>query len=168
MTWHSKYPFLKLLLIALSLNLGLGLTVAVVWGFSAVQAEALVESSAEQTALPAREMEPSWVTTEEITQPYMVRDINAITSSSPSELTAVGRTLFFQADDGIHGLELWKSAGATHSVHDSGISFTVQQCIQRSLGTFLSYQGNIVDLPRQSPPFHISLTAPLDGNRVPG
>ena len=29
----------------------------------------------------------------------------------PSSLTGVGGTLFFTADDGIHGRELWKSDG---------------------------------------------------------
>ena len=32
-------------------------------------------------------------------------------SSAPRALAAVGRTLFFAADDGIHGEELWKSDG---------------------------------------------------------
>ena len=31
--------------------------------------------------------------------------------SQPSGLADVGRTLFFTADDGIHGRELWKSDG---------------------------------------------------------
>ena len=33
-------------------------------------------------------------------------------ASSPPTLTAVGRTLFFSADDGRHGRELWKSDGS--------------------------------------------------------
>ena len=33
------------------------------------------------------------------------------TTSGPSSLTGVGGTLFFTADDGIHGRELWKSDG---------------------------------------------------------
>ncbi len=32
-------------------------------------------------------------------------------SSYPSELTAVGKTLYFTADDGMHGVELWRSNG---------------------------------------------------------
>ena len=35
----------------------------------------------------------------------------AATTSGPSSLTGVGGTLFFTADDGIHGRELWKSDG---------------------------------------------------------
>src|SRR6516165_1464912 len=31
--------------------------------------------------------------------------------SSPSGLVAIGQTLFFAADDGIHGSQLWKSNG---------------------------------------------------------
>jgi ELWxxDGT repeat protein len=34
-------------------------------------------------------------------------------SSYPSGLTAVGRTLYFVADDGIHGPELWRSDGTS-------------------------------------------------------
>ena len=33
--------------------------------------------------------------------------------SSPRQLTADGQTLFFTADDGVHGHELWKSDGTT-------------------------------------------------------
>jgi ELWxxDGT repeat protein len=43
----------------------------------------------------------------------MVADINptAGTGSSPSQFAEVNGTLFFQADDGTNGLELWKSDG---------------------------------------------------------
>ena len=43
----------------------------------------------------------------------LVKDIDPddATSIGPSCLTGVGRTLFFTADDGIHGRELWKSDG---------------------------------------------------------
>ena len=50
----------------------------------------------------------------------MVKDINPGqrpccrgqgASSDPFALTAVGRTLYFVADDGIHGSELWRSNG---------------------------------------------------------
>ena len=42
----------------------------------------------------------------------MVKDINSGSgSSSPSYLTAVGNTLYFQASDGTNGAELWKSDG---------------------------------------------------------
>src|SRR5262249_32548119 len=47
----------------------------------------------------------------------MVKDITPGSSygygpgSRPYDLTAVGGTLFFTADDGVHGHELWKSDG---------------------------------------------------------
>lgn len=44
--------------------------------------------------------------------PEMVMDIrNGSASSYPSQLTKVGKTLFFVANDGIHGEELWSSDG---------------------------------------------------------
>ena len=44
---------------------------------------------------------------------WMVTDIRSGIGdgSSPSYLTVVGNTLYFRADDGINGRELWKSDG---------------------------------------------------------
>jgi ELWxxDGT repeat protein/autotransporter-associated beta strand protein len=43
----------------------------------------------------------------------VVKDINPAGDSDPKFLTDVNGTLFFQADDGSHGLELWKSDGTS-------------------------------------------------------
>ena len=47
-----------------------------------------------------------------ISSPAIVSDIKAGSAGSyPSYLTAVGSTLYFTADDGAHGREIWKSDG---------------------------------------------------------
>lgn len=43
--------------------------------------------------------------------PVLLKDINPSGSSNPSQMTVVGSTLFFAANDGVHGNELWKSDG---------------------------------------------------------
>ncbi|MFM7791745.1 MAG: Calx-beta domain-containing protein, partial [Microcystis panniformis] len=47
--------------------------------------------------------------------PFLLRDIFVTSgSSSPINLTVVGNTLFFTADDGVNGRELWKSDGTAN------------------------------------------------------
>jgi uncharacterized repeat protein (TIGR01451 family) len=70
----------------IALTLGLGLSAVLMLGISTVQA-----------APP---------------EPYIVRDINATTEASdPSNLVNVNGVLFFSADDGDNGEELWRSDG---------------------------------------------------------
>ena len=51
----------------------------------------------------------------------MVKDINPVGSANPVPLTGVNGVLFFSADDGVHGYELWRSDGTevgTYMVKD--------------------------------------------------
>lgn len=50
-------------------------------------------------------------------QPYLVKDINPAGPSIPTFLTNVGNRLFFNADDGAHGRELWVSDGTEEGTY---------------------------------------------------
>ncbi len=55
-----------------------------------------------------------WCVQANATSPVLIKDIHAgVEPSAPASLTAVGERLFFRADDGIHGLELWQSDGSS-------------------------------------------------------
>lgn len=43
----------------------------------------------------------------------LLQDIHVEGSSNPDQMSVVNGTLFFAADDGLHGVELWKSDGTT-------------------------------------------------------
>ena len=46
-------------------------------------------------------------------QPVLLKNINTqLTGSNPSELTTIGATTFFTANDGVSGAELWQSDGS--------------------------------------------------------
>jgi len=50
-------------------------------------------------------------------QPYLVKDINPTGFSGPIFLTKVGNRLYFNADDGVHGQELWVSDGTEEGTY---------------------------------------------------
>lgn len=52
-----------------------------------------------------------WSTPARASAPILVRDINPTGSSAPTALKNVGGTLFFQADNGVNGVEAWLSDG---------------------------------------------------------
>ncbi|MFM8893398.1 MAG: ELWxxDGT repeat protein, partial [Planctomycetia bacterium] len=63
------------------------------------------------TRLGAQQLEPRRVLSG---APNLIANVNSLPfSGSPQYLTAVGSTLFFVADDGVNGSELWKSDGTT-------------------------------------------------------
>ena len=43
--------------------------------------------------------------------PTLVRDINPVDASTPKNLTAQDGIIYFSADDGTHGEELWRRDG---------------------------------------------------------
>jgi ELWxxDGT repeat protein len=47
----------------------------------------------------------------------LVKNINPYSSSYPYSLTDVNGTLYFLADDGEHGMELWSSRGTSKTTH---------------------------------------------------
>jgi ELWxxDGT repeat protein len=64
------------------------------------------------TPTPTPTSTPTPVPTPVSGVPQLVADINPQgASSNPTDLTQVGNLVFFAADDGVHGAELWKSDG---------------------------------------------------------
>ena len=67
----------------------------------------------------------------------LVKDINPDGSSGPLSLTDVGGTVFFFADDGIHGRELWRTSPISPP-DPSDTTLTVRKSLQR-----LSARGEV-------------------------
>ncbi|WNF14428.1 ELWxxDGT repeat protein [Microcystis aeruginosa] len=66
--------------------------------------------------------------------PFLVKDIvPGLGSSTPDYLTAVGNTLYFTADDGVNGRELWKSDGTAAG------TVLVQDINSGSIGSYPRY-----------------------------
>ena len=78
--------------------------------------------------------------------PFLVKDIRpGSSSSSPRNLTALGNTLFFTADDGVNGIELWKSDGTaagTVLVKDIGPGSSSSPSNLTAVGNTLFFSAN--------------------------
>jgi ELWxxDGT repeat protein len=83
----------------------------------------------------------------------LVKDINPSGSSTPGgpggafpgAPTSVGRTLFFPADDGVHGFELWKTDGTrvrTTLVKDMNRASSSAPCLLTRVGRTLFFEAN--------------------------
>lgn len=77
----------------------------------------------------------------------LVKDINAqpdpYRDSSPASLVAVGDTLYFVADDGVNGRQLWRSAGTVSLTHiDKGTIENVTAVGEGVFFTVYDYSGN--------------------------
>ena len=83
--------------------------------------------------------------------PHLVKDIATIgKSSGPSDLVEAGGTLFFVADDGLHGAEVWRSdgtVGGTTLVHDTrpGLATSGPYDLTPVGGTLYFVAGNGLD-----------------------
>ena len=104
-------------------------------------------------------MEPTWETNcgramELPSGTVMVKDISSGSgSSSPSYLTAVGNTLYFQASDGTNGDELWKSDGTASGT-------VMVKDIDSGSGTVISATSQPLATPSISEP----TTEPTESN----
>ncbi|MCX7001390.1 MAG: hypothetical protein NT106_14020, partial [Candidatus Sumerlaeota bacterium] len=68
----------------------------------------------------------------------LIKDINTIpTGSSPSRAVTMGSFAFFTADDGIHGVELWKTDGTAENT---------AMVKDINLGTYSSSPSNLVEM----------------------
>jgi ELWxxDGT repeat protein len=82
--------------------------------------------------------------------PFLVKDIlPGAFNSYPRFLTALGNTLFFSANDGVNGTELWKSDGTaagTVLVKDifpgSGFYISSNPCNLTAVGSTLFFSAN--------------------------
>jgi ELWxxDGT repeat protein len=77
--------------------------------------------------------------------PRLVKDINpGSASSSPIELTAVGNTLYFTADDGNNGFQLWRSNGTAASTKPviTGRKFVASPSNLTALGNTLFFSAD--------------------------
>jgi ELWxxDGT repeat protein len=82
--------------------------------------------------------------------PQMVLDINHNAfSSNPTQLVAIGSTVFFAADDGVNGVELWKSDGTATGT-------TLVKDINPGTTRVFDYYGNPSVFPNSSDPGNLT------------
>jgi len=113
--------------------------------------------AAQEAGGPSSTGRELWKIEPPYTTPELVEDINATdfgASSSPEQLTNVNGTLFFAADNGVNGNELWKSmppydAGSTmlvkdiNSTPDASESSDLEELVEVNGTLFLSANNGI-------------------------
>src|SRR4029079_5297853 len=78
-----------------------------------------------------------------------LRDIVAGTgSSTPRDFTAVGSTLYFSANDGVHGRELWRTDGTTAGTHM--VKDVRPGSRGSSIGSLIRFDGEVYFAPSDS------------------
>ena len=86
----------------------------------------------------------SWVSNGLAEGTQIVADINAVyVGSQPEQLITIGNKIFFTADDGIHGRELWASDGSIGGSYLVKDIYTYADFASSSIGNLTNVNGTL-------------------------